>query len=341
MNTDTALQQNLRIGVIGTGGMGGRHVQNLARRTAGAEVSAVMDVDMTRAAQIASQCGDAEVYNDATLLIADPNVDAIVIAAPDPTHAEIAIACIKAGKPTLCEKPLATNLPDARRVMDAEVTSGRRLIQLGFMREYDPAHRQIKDTVESGALGRPLYFRGTHTNLSEGERTVEEVIVNSAIHDIHSAHWLFGRDVTNVFARYIPVTTARPDSCRFALIELLFADGALALIELNADAGYGYEVRVEVIGEQGSASVNGLQEMRLRLDGRRAQVVEPEWLSRFDRAYVNEVRAWVQSVRSDQPAGPSTWDGYWSMVVADACIASARSGRPEAVAEMEQPALYR
>ena len=163
----------VKIGIIGTGGMGGRHALNLALRTPGARVVGIMDVEAERAAAVAEVCDGAKIYTDADMLIADPNVDALVIASPDHTHARLASACIAAGKPVLCEKPLATSVSEAEGVVSAEVANGQRLVQLGFMREYDPAHRQIFDAVQSGRLGRPLYFRGTHTNLGgETPRTV-------------------------------------------------------------------------------------------------------------------------------------------------------------------------
>ncbi len=274
-------------------------------------------------------CGGAKIYTDADALIADPDVDALVIASPDRTHARLASACIAAGKPVLCEKPLATSVAEAEGVVKAEVAAGKRLVQLGFMREYDPSHRQIFNAVQSGRLGRPLYFRGTHTNLGgETLRTVDDVIINSAVHDIHSARWLLGGQVTSVYTRTIPADPALPDTCRLAVIEMAFDHGALAIIELNADAGYGYEVRVEVVGEQASVAVGGLQEMQMRQSGALSQTIEEDWLQRFEIAYIEEAAAWVRSLLAGEQTGPSTWDGYIAMIIADACIQSARSGLP-------------
>lgn len=329
-----------RIGVIGTGGMGGRHAHNLAHSTAHACVTAVMDVDRARAAAIAAACDGARVFTDAEALIGDDQVDAVIIASPDRTHASLAQACIRAGKPALCEKPLATTVADAQAVVAVEVAAGRRLIQLGFMREFDPAHRQVRDAVASGALGRPLYFRGAHSNLSGGPRTIDDVIVNSAIHDIHSARWLLGGQVERVFTQVVPADPAQPETCRLALIELAFDDHRLALIEMNADAGYGYEVRIEVVCERGAAASDGLQELHVRQAQSHAQHIEADWLQRFDVAYVAEAQAWVQGLLTGVAGGPSTWDGYLSMVIADACIASARAGQPRTVPVLPRPAIY-
>ena len=88
--------------------MGARHASNLTYLVAAAEVAAIMDVDAARAEEIAARCGGARIYTDAEQLISAPEVDAVVIAAPNSFHAELTRACIAAGKPVLCEKPLAT-----------------------------------------------------------------------------------------------------------------------------------------------------------------------------------------------------------------------------------------
>ena len=154
----------LRVGVVGTGGMGGRHARNLEHRVSGAEVVAIMDLDRERAGAVAAECGGARVFGSGPDLIGDPKVEAVLIASPDPTHADLAVACIEAGKPVLCEKPLGVDIEDAKRVLDAEVAGGRKLVQVGLMRTFDPQHAALKRAIDAGEIGRPLLFRGIHTH---------------------------------------------------------------------------------------------------------------------------------------------------------------------------------
>ena len=336
------MNQTLSIGIIGSGDMGARHARNLSQRVAAARVVAVMDVDEVRAREVADACGGAAVYTDPQQVIAASDVDAVLITAPDRFHAELTLACIEAGKPVLCEKPLATSAEEAKRVIDAEVAGGKRLVQLGFMREYDPAHRRVKQVCENGELGRLLVFRGVHVNrLTGAPRLVEDVINNSAVHDIHSARWLMEDEIVRVRTAYIPGESERLETARYVLIQLHFVGGALGLIDLNADSDYGYEVDVEVTGERGIAETNALASAVVRLDNHRKQWIEDDWLQRFDDAYLHEARAWVRSVVEDRPAGPSAWDGYVSMLVVDACIESAHSGQPVEVVASDRPELYR
>jgi len=329
----------LRVGIIGTGGMGGRHARNLAHRVAAAEVVAIMDLDKARAAAVAADCGGAAVFTDAAALIDDSAVDAVVIASPDPTHADLAVACIEAGKPTLCEKPLGVNLDDAERVLSAEVARGRRLVQVGLMRVFDPQHAALKQAIDDGTIGRPLLFRGIHKHWRQ-ERTAVDVIVNSAVHDIHSARWLMADDVATAYADHVVAAADTPQSTRLVLLQLKFQGGGLATIEIDVDDNYGYEVVVEVSGERGTLRTPSLTGPILRRDGTASQAVVADWLARFEEAYVREADAWVQATRAGRHTGATVWDGYAAMRVADAAARSLETGQAEALPDEPRPAIY-
>ena len=334
-------RQTLQIGVIGTGGMGGRHTRNLAYRVPEAAIMALMDLDQARLESIAAECGTPRLYNDASTLIADPDVEAVLIASPDSTHASFTLECLKAHKPVLCEKPLAVTARDAEAVIQAEVAAGRRLIQVGFMREFDPAHQRVKAILDSGQIGQPLMFLGTHVNQNPvAERAIEDVIINSTIHDFHSARWMMGAEVTSVYVQYVPADSAQPDRCRLANIQMTFQNGGQAVIKYNDASGYGYEVDVEVITESGVVNTNALRSPIVRRGNGAYQAIEADWLGRFDVAYLSEVQAWVKSLIDDKPVGPSAWDGYASLAIAEACLQSARLGSPQAVVSIDRPDFY-
>ena len=334
-------RQTIQIGVIGTGGIGGRHIHNLSTQVVDAEVLAIMDVDGDLMFQVSSKYGIERTYTDPNDLISDSDVDAVVIASPDKTHVDYTLACIDANKPVLCEKPLAFNAGEAKRVFEAEVANGRRLVQAGFMREFDPAHQKVKEKLQAGGIGQPLLFRGSHNNLTQGfHRDVEDVITNSSIHDIHSAHWLMGQDIAQVFVQMVPISKNEPDSCRILIEQLTFQNGSLGVIQVNSDSGYGYEVDVEITGETGVVTTSNLTNPMVRRAGGLTQAIESDWLDRFDFAYIREIQSWVAGIVSGDSEGPTAWDGYTSLVVADACKRSVETGQPEMVPPMERPAFY-
>ena len=329
----------LGVGIIGTGGMGGRHARNLAHRVGAAEVVATMDLDQARAAAVAAECGGAAVFTDAPALINDDAVDAVVIASPDPTHADLAIACIEAGKPVLCEKPLGVDLDDAERVLRAEVAARKRLVQVGLMRMFDPQHAAIKQAIDNDTIGRPLLFRGLHKHWEQRHSAVD-VIVAAAVHDIHSARWLMADDVAMAYADHVPADPEKPEITRLVLLQLRFKRGGLGTIEVDVNDNYGYEVVVEVSGERGTLRTPSLTSPILRKEGTASQAVEVDWLERFEMAYIIEAEAWVRAVLDGTHTGATVWDGYAAMRVADAAARSLETGKGEALPDERRPDIY-
>ena len=335
--------QTLSVGIIGTGGMGTRHALNLHRAVGGARVAAVYDLDQDRAWKVAGMCGQALVCDDPERLINDSHVDAIVIASPDDTHANLTLACLQAGKPVLCEKPLATTVEDAVRVLEAEVALGRRLVCVGYMRRFDPQHVAVKTTVMEGSLGRPLLFKGVHRNAVVAYGiTGETILINSAGHDFDSTRWLLDGEVSEVFVRGLRSRAdLHPDTRDLLLIEMALANDALATLEVYVNADYGYEVSAEVVCQRGSAITTLADDILVRSEAQRAHPVPKDWLVRFQNAYSLEIVDWVESIQKGRPfRGANTWDGYMTMLITGACIESFRSCAVTSLKVPDKPTLY-
>jgi myo-inositol 2-dehydrogenase / D-chiro-inositol 1-dehydrogenase len=333
---------NLSIGIIGTGGMGARHTLNLTRYVSGARITAAYDLDQARVAQVAAQVS-ATVFDDPLKLIADPDVDAVMIVSPDDTHARFTLACLEAGKPVLCEKPLATSAADAERVLAAEVKTGKRLISVGFMRRFDPQHVAVKQMAGSGAIGQPLLFKGVHRNASQAYGvTGATILTNSAGHDFDSARWLLGEEVQEVYVRgLLSRPELHPDTRDLLMVEMAMSHNRLAVAEVYVNDEYGYEVTAELVCQRGTAATTQPDLALVRAHANRGYSVPLDWLSRFQEAYVEELRAWVGSLQNGQTfPGASAWDGYVTMMVTTACIQSLQSGTVTPVKLIDKPDLY-
>ena len=318
-----------RVAVIGVGVMGQIHVENV-RRISGVELVAVCDADTDKARSLADGLGIRSVA-DPLELIGQWDLDGVVVASSDDSHPDLVLACIAAGLPVLCEKPLALTLAEAQGVMTAETAHGRRLVQLGFMREFDPAHVAVRDVLRTGSIGRPVLFRGTHVNMDTApfRMTGEEAIVKSMVHDIHSARFLTGREFVDVHARSIPAED-NPAYTRYVVVSATLDDGSIALLDTNMESNYGYAVNVEVVGTHGSVCTPQPMSAHVALrgveGGTLSSGIATHWRERFADAYRIEAEAWVASLLAGEVTGPSCADGYSAQLIADACCQSLRTG---------------
>jgi myo-inositol 2-dehydrogenase/D-chiro-inositol 1-dehydrogenase len=334
----------ISVGLIGAGGMGTRHAVNLSAQIAGARMTAIFDVERTRAEHAAALSGAPLICASPVELMSLPEVAAVIIASPDDTHAELTLECLRRGKPVLCEKPLATRPEDALRVIEAEKAAGRRLVSVGLMRRFDPYHVAVRDAVRSGRLGRPILHKGTHRNTSIPYDSRGEVIItNSSSHDVDAARWLLGQEVVEVFAQGVRSRASfSAETQDLILLQLRLTGDCLATVEVFAAAEYGYEVAAEVVCERGTALTGQPDYAVVREARARAAGVPFDWLERFEDAYALELQDWVRSIRSGDPfSGASAWDGYMALRITDACVRSLKTGQPVAVESESRPQLYR
>jgi myo-inositol 2-dehydrogenase/D-chiro-inositol 1-dehydrogenase len=315
----------IRVGIIGTGVMGTDHARLLSSVVAGAALGAVYDIDRTRAVAAAPA---ARVLDDPVELIRDDAVDAVLVASSDPTHEELVLACIKAGKPVLCEKPLAPTVEGCRRILDAEAAYGSRLVSVGFMRRYDPGYLDLKAVLDSGRIGAPLLLHCVHRNTSAPAGWPSAMLItSSAIHEIDIARWLLGEEIVAVSVHVPRRSRAAGSTQDPQLLVFESASGVLIDVEVFVNARYGYEVRCELVGEDGTVALDAVPPTVLRHGPVAGHALPADWRPRFAEAYRRELQDWVDGLHADRvPRGASAWDGYAATAVAQAAVAALESG---------------
>jgi myo-inositol 2-dehydrogenase / D-chiro-inositol 1-dehydrogenase len=332
---------SLAIGVIGTGNIGSYHIERLATRISGASVTGVFDVATDRAEAIAAQVG-ATAHRQAEDVIAADDVDAVVVTSPGPTHADLAIACIEAGKPVLSEKPIATTIEDCQRVLDAEVAHGQRLVQVGFMRRFDPGYLQIKAAIDDGTIGDVLLVHNVHRNPTVPDTFTSDMLqTDSVIHEIDTCRWLLGEELTAATVltpRRSPEAASHLQDPQLVVFET--ERGVLVEVEMFVNARYGYDVRCEVVGSRGTAELETPVTGSLTADFARARRVPADWRERFDEAFHREIQGWVHDITAGGPSGPTTWDGTAATAVAVAGVQALETGERCPVQLPNRPDLY-
>jgi myo-inositol 2-dehydrogenase/D-chiro-inositol 1-dehydrogenase len=321
----------VKVGVIGAGLMGSTHARLLTTAVAGAEVVAISDAVHEHAERVAAELGIGTIHADGTELIGDPAVDAVVIASPAATHEPFALACIEAGKPVLCEKPLATSAVAAKRIVAAEAAAGRRSVTVGFMRRYDPGYADLKARLDDGLIGAPLLVHCAHRNPSvHAFFDSAMIITDSAVHEIDVTRWLLGEEIVRATTLTPRSTGKAREGLRDPQLLLFETEGGRIVdVEAFVSAGYAYDIRCEVVGEDGTLELLPPATVALRTDNAEALSIPRGFRERFGTAYLNELQAWVHAIaRGVEPDGPSAFDGYAAAAVCEAAVASLESGRP-------------
>ncbi|MFC3348838.1 Gfo/Idh/MocA family protein [Streptomyces echinoruber] len=333
---------DLGIAVIGTGRMGADHVRRIQRTISGARVTAVADVDADRAERVADGVDGCTAYADPAGALPAPDVDAVLIASPGPAHEDALLAALAHDLPVLCEKPLTPDAASALRVMEAEQRLGRRRVQVGFMRRYDPEYARLKALLETGRLGRPLLLHHRHRNVTAPPGWTSALLVtDSAAHEADATRWLLGQEITAVTVLRPAASAYAPDGVQDPQFLLLETDGGvLADAEIFVHCGFGYQVQAEIVCERGTARIGDCHGMLTHLAGRWGGTVAQDCTERFAEAYDREVQAWVDAARRGGTTGPSTWDGYAAAAVCEAGVRALRDGVRVEVDLVERPSLY-
>ncbi|HEY9291283.1 MAG TPA: Gfo/Idh/MocA family oxidoreductase [Microlunatus sp.] len=324
----------LRVAVLGVGMMGSFHTETLSSRVHGATVSVVNDFDADRAAKIADRVGARVETNPFAAIRAD-DVDAVLIASPGPVHEEQVLACLDRGIPVLCEKPLTTDRKTARAVVEAEAKQGRKLIQLGFMRRFDPEYVAAKRLIDSGAIGRPLLLHCIHRNKNNGDHFNSEMMIrDSVVHEVDVARFLLGEEITAVQVHRPTATAGAPVGVSDPMIVIFETEsGLLVTVEIFVRTGIGYEVRTEVVGESGSTMFGLDQHGVTKTVGPSGAswggAVPEGFIERFAEAYTIELQRWTDAARAggiDGVDGADSWDGYAAVAVCEAGVEAVRTG---------------
>jgi myo-inositol 2-dehydrogenase/D-chiro-inositol 1-dehydrogenase len=321
--------------------MGAEHVRLLTEVVSGVEVAAVYDVDRRRADTVAASSG-ARALDDPMVLIKEDTIDCVLIASSDATHEQFVLAALAAAKPVLCEKPLAPDPQACLGIVEVEAEHGRRLVSLGFMRRFDAGFRALREQVRSGAIGTPLIAHCIHRNIAAVGVPSALLISGSLVHEIDTVRWLLDDEFESVTV-HTPRASSRAGGTQDPVVAVLRTRSGVHIdAEVFVNAGYGYDVRCELVGETGSVALDAPTRTVHRAGGIAGRSIARDWRDRFEDAYRRELQSWVDAVATGtEPPCASAWDGYVASAVAGAGVRALETGTAQDVVLARRPELYR
>jgi predicted dehydrogenase len=334
----------LRVAVVGAGRAGLVHARNFAAGVGGAKLAAIADPNGDALAAATAETGCEQTYTDPLQAVTADDVDAVVIASPTFSHAELAVAALAAGKHVLCEKPLASTLVEADAIASAAAESDA-VFLMAFMRRFDPTWTSVADRIAAGEIGRPLLVRSTGRgpglppDWALDPETSGGLIAEVNSHGLDSIRRFSGQEFETVYA--VGRAAKRPDLAeRFpGFVDVLVATfelsgGALAQLDGACPADYGYDARVEVYGTEGVAFAGDPRRGSALLVRRGEAVAEPVlgWRDLFADAYRAEDAHLVAVGRGKADGRTGVEDGVRALEAVFAVNRSLADGVPVALA---------
>jgi myo-inositol 2-dehydrogenase / D-chiro-inositol 1-dehydrogenase len=344
----------MRIGVAGVGRIGTMHAGHLTSLDAVEQLLLYDPVPgrAERAAELLDGAGGAggrasAPGRDRIRAVADletllNQADGVLVATPTTTHPDLVRRCLAAGVPVLCEKPVAADLEEMSALAN-EIDRAGVPVLVGFQRRFDPAMMELHRRISSGVLGRIYHVRAAGYDADPPDfgylPSSGGIFRDLLIHDLDAVPWLVGEPVVEVYASgsvLVDEAFELADDVDNAVALLRFAGGAHAVLAAGRHDPLGYDHRIEVLGAKDSVTV-GLDPRTplnsLDPDGPRASQAYPGFAQRFQRAYVNEMRVFVDVIAGTAANPSPARDSLISLRLAQACERSRRTGTPVRLAE--------
>ncbi len=336
------MTRRVKIALIGTGRMGSVHARNIVRQIPEADLVAVCDIRLEVAQAVADELGIQRVVYDYHDLLADPEIEAVLIASSTNTHAFMVKDAAAAGKHIFCEKPLALELDKIDEALAAVEQAGVKL-QVGFNRRFDKSYQRLHAIVQSGEIGRPCILRITNRDpdfpAMDFLRVSGGIFLDLAIHDFDMIRFQVG-EVEEIYAMghvLLNEELKEFNDVDTDVIALRFANGALGVIDNSRKAVYGYDQRLDVFCSNGTAMAGNEAETTVvkgNTEGFLAAKPPYFFMQRYAPCYVEEVRQFAACVRDDLPTPTTGADGRAAVVLGYAAWKSLRENRPVKIREI-------
>jgi myo-inositol 2-dehydrogenase/D-chiro-inositol 1-dehydrogenase/scyllo-inositol 2-dehydrogenase (NAD+) len=334
----------LRFGLVGAGRAGAVHARNIYAHTPGAEVAAVVDGRLEQAESVAAEV-EAKAYGSLAEAVEAESLDAVAIATPTHTHRDLAVEAFEAGLHVFCEKPMALSAVECDEMIAAAELADR-VLQIGFVRRFQPEFTEAKARIEEGELGDVTMVKSLTRGPGLPPAWAHDLSLSNGMlaevnsHCFDSVRWFADAEVARVYAEVANRKGADAgieveDFYDNAVVSLRFTNDVLGSIDGVCPAEYGYDARVEVIGTKGLIAIGETQGMPILtcVDRSRGGLrpTHKTWPERFSWGYVREIGAFVDAARGNSEPAVTGVDGKAAVEAVVAANRSWREGLPVAL----------
>lgn len=336
----------VNIAILGGGRIGKVHTKSISTQVNGAKVVAISDPFMNNEIkEFGAHYGIEKFPKDYKEVLNDPEVDAIIICSPTPTHAEISLAAIKAGKHILCEKPISQDIDEINMIKEA--LKGTNLkYQVGFNRRFDHNFMAVKEVIDSGKIGEVHYVKITSRDPQappiEYIKTSGGMFMDMSVHDFDMAAFLTGSEVTEIYAagaNMVDPVIGEVGDIDTAIITLKMANGSMVVIDNSRQAVYGYDQRCEVFGSKGAVETqNDTLSTAVVSTAEGVNNEKPMFffLERYLGSYAKESQSFVDAINNDTDTAIDIEAGMQPILIAIAGNLSMKENRPVKISKVRK-----
>ena len=334
----------IRVGLIGAGRIGELHIEHLAQNIPEVELTTICSLNLSNVKSIAEQYNVPKVTTDYNTLLADPQIDAVLITASTNTHVEMSQAAAKAGKHIFCEKPISLDLKQIDETLAIVEEAGVKF-QVGFNRRFDASFKRVREAVASGEIGEPHIVRITSRDPApppiEYVKVSGGIFLDMTIHDFDMARYLIADEVVEVYATggvRVDPKIGEAGDIDTTVITLRFQNGVIGTIDNSREAVYGYDQRVEVFGAKGMVTATNPLTDTVTFsgsDGSRAASPPYFFVERYKPAFLSELQAFFTCIQEDTLPAVTGADGRAPVMIGFAALKSLRENRPVRLSEIE------
>lgn len=342
------MKSPVRICMVGAGRVGKQHSRTITRHLPGAQIAALVDPVENIRQETAKEFGIEQQFASLEEALDKTACEAVVITTPTFTHASLALQAAAHGKHIFLEKPMAISLEECDQVIASAKRAGV-LLQIGFMRRFDPEFTAAAKRIAAGEIGQPMMIKsltngpGLPPPWARDLRTSNGNLAEVNSHDWDSVRWLMGANYQRVYAEVANIKgpalgVDTPNYYDNAVVNIRFENGGLGSITGICPCGYGYDARVEVFGEKGILQIGELQGQAVVICTDRDQgLITPiyrTWPERFAWGYIYEMEHFIQSIQNETEPRVTGEDGRWAVAGVLAANRSFLEERPVSLQEV-------